>query len=310
MKTAVIDLGSNTFNLKIIETDSGEILYNQKIAVKLLKGNAEIVGDEARARALNAVGEHLKTAREYGVEKGYAFATSALRSTQNGRALAQDIFDLLGVNVHIIGGLQEALFIYEGVKQAVDFSDGLIVDIGGGSTELVWVKNKQYIWGESFPLGVGRLLENLEFTDPATPKHFEALHELLEESWGQKLQELQAKHPINSLVGSSGSYDTIYDMLAARHHRPLMTEHQKNGTIDVEEMLVLSRDMQYLTTAERLEVPGLIPMRAEMIHLSLYITEYLVKKLEISDILLSAYALKEGVLSEIQNPKNPWQPSF
>jgi exopolyphosphatase/guanosine-5'-triphosphate,3'-diphosphate pyrophosphatase len=111
-------------------------------------------------------------------------------------------------------------------------------------------------------------------------------------------------------VGSSGSYDTIYDILAASHERPLMTADQKNGTIDVEEMLALSTDMQYLTTAERLEVPGLIPMRAEMIHLSLYITEYLVKKLEISDILLSAYALKEGVLSEIQNPKNPWQPSF
>ena len=310
MKRAVIDLGSNTFNLKIVESESGEVLYNDKIPVKLLKGNADHIGEEASKRALDAVSRHLKTAREYGVSEGFAFATSALRSTSNGRDLAQEILDLLGVHVHIIDGLQESLFIYEGVKQALDCKDGIIVDIGGGSTELVWVNNSHYKWGRSYPLGVGRLLESLSFSDPATLQQFNTLENLLKNSWSEPLGELQKKHPVNTLIGSSGSFDTLYDMLAARHGRPALGEKQKNGIIDVQETLQLCDEIQFLTNAERSSIPGLIPMRVEMIHLSLYLISYLIKTLDIKEIHLSAYALKEGVLSEIQNPKSPWQPSF
>lgn len=311
MRIAILDLGSNTFNLKIIEETNQEIIFNDKIPVKLLKGNANnnLISDEAKRRAIDALTTHQRTIQKFKVEKGYAFATSAIRSTQNGSELVDEIKSELGILVHVIDGKQEAEFIYQGVKNAVSVEKGLIVDIGGGSTELVYMSDYSFYWGESYLLGVGRILEQFNFSNPAKAEQFEKLEKHLDEQWG-KLSEVLNLKAIDVMIGSSGSFDTLYDLVASKNNTPLLREDQINGEISVEDILHFENLLKYMTTEQRLTIPGMLEMRAEMMHVSVYLMAYLIRKFSVKKVLLSTYALKEGVIEEIKKTNNTWPPSF
>lgn len=311
MRIAILDLGSNTFNLKVFEDTNDQIIFNDKIPVKLLKGNAnnDSITTEAKDRAIEALKVHKKTISNLGVEKGFAFATSAIRSTKNGGELVDQIYSELGIKVHVIDGQQEAQFIFEGVKKAVSVESGLIVDIGGGSTELVYIDNYNFSWGESYLLGVGRILEKFNFSNPAKAEQFENLKNHLDEQWGSLPQSLNHS-TINTLIGSSGSFDTLYDLVASKNNTPLLSEEQVRGEILVEDILHFEKLLKFMTTEERLNVPGMLEMRAEMMHISVFLMAYLIRKFSVKKVLLSTYALKEGVIEEIKNKQSKWQPSF
>ncbi len=311
MRIAILDLGSNTFNLKIFEDSNNEIVFNDKIPVKLLKGNAnnDLITDEAKGRAISALKAHQQTIHKFEVQKGFAFATSAIRSTQNGAELVDEIKNELGITVHVIDGQQEARFIYQGVNHAISVKEGLIVDIGGGSTELVYIKDYQFSWGESYLLGVGRILEKFNFSNPAKAEQFENLENYLDQQWGNLPETLNQK-TINTMIGSSGSFDTLYDIVASKNNTPLLREDQVNGEISVDDILHFENQLKYMTNEQRLAVPGMLEMRAEMMHVSVFLMAYLIRKFSVKKVLLSTYALKEGVIEEIKKTNNTWPPSF
>ena len=139
MKTAIIDLGTNTFNLLIVEGD--QTLFKTKIAVKLGEGGItnNFIAEEPYRRGLAALKKHIETIKHYKVERTLAFATSAIRSATNGAVFVKEVKKKLGLNIEVIDGNKEAELIYLGVQQALDLGqeNNLIMDIGGGSTEFI-----------------------------------------------------------------------------------------------------------------------------------------------------------------------------
>jgi len=160
MKIAVIDLGTNTFNLLVAEKTSQtsfRILHSSKIAVKLAKGSTDKkeLKTEAITRGLKAIEKFLYVTEQFRVERIFAFATAAIRNAQNGSQFTKAVKDKFGIEISIIVPEREAELVYYGVRNAVDI-DGkvLIVDIGGGSNEFIIADKNQIYWKKSYPIGV------------------------------------------------------------------------------------------------------------------------------------------------------------
>lgn len=307
MRFAIIDLGTNTFNLLIAERDGNgwKQVFNTKIAVKLGEGgmNQSKITEAAFDRGLDAMSRHVKTMQEWSVKKQLAFATSAIRSSTNGQEFVQAVRDNTGIEVEVIDGNREAELIHKGVAQTNWLSDktDLIVDIGGGSSELILATSKKVLWKQSFDLGVSRLLERLKPSDPNSKKDIQNLESTLKEELSPLFEAVE-NYNVHSLIGSSGSFDSVVEMIAARENPSVeVNVMSKHHAITNEEFEWLYETLLPTTIEERLHFPGLVTMRAEMIVFSMIIIRFLLKKLEIKNLRHSAYALKEGALFELMN---------
>jgi exopolyphosphatase/guanosine-5'-triphosphate,3'-diphosphate pyrophosphatase len=312
-KIAVLDLGTNTFNLLIRDLDKQVTLSNTKIAVKLGKGglSQNIIAPDAFERGLAAIAAHVATAKNFGVKKLFAFATSAIRSTTNGLEFSAAVAAQSGVQINIIDGKKEAAFIYEGVATSgalTGTSNALIMDIGGGSTEFILVADNQPIWFESYPLGASRIMENIQPSDPVSLVDIQKIETLLEAQLPALLQQLKNQPPL-ALIGSSGSFDTLYDLIAAKQNQPLLTT-ETTVTFDLEALRSLSEELLTSDIHYRLNMPGMVEMRADMIPISAIFIQWLLRQHHFKNLHLSTYALKEGVFSSLQKDPDLWQVSL
>ena len=127
MRIAVIDLGTNTFNLLIadISAKTFKKVLKTKRPVKLTEAGAnnQIIAQKAIKRGINALKNHFNTIEKYNVSKVYAFATSAIREANNGKDFVKLIKLEFNLDVNVISGEQEAMYIYDGVRQAFEIND-------------------------------------------------------------------------------------------------------------------------------------------------------------------------------------------
>ena len=303
MRTAILDLGTNTFHLLISEISDGKInvLYKEKIAVKIGQGGIQrgFITESAKQRALEAIASFHNTILKYDLDKVTGKATSAIRSAKNGIDLLNTIKERFSIQIDIIDGEKEAEYIYFGVRQAVDLpkESVLIVDIGGGSVEFIIANNKKVFWKGSFEIGAQRLLDLFHQHDPITQEDIKALDDYLNDKLSELLIQLDIYNP-EMLIGSSGTFDTLSDMYVEREQVEkdrndpalpitLHSFHDSFGEL-------ITKDRQ-----ERLAIPGMVEMRVDMIVVASCIIHFLLSKHPFLTLKASAYALKEGVLHEI-----------
>lgn len=301
MNIAIIDLGTNTFNLLIGNVANGQVntVFKTKIPVKLGKGGfaKKTLEADAIARGLMAIESHINTAQEYGVSTILAYATSAVRDAQNGIDFVRQIKDLYGLEVQVISGDREAELICQGVFASSDFGTDpvLVMDIGGGSTEFILATKKEIHWKKSYPLGVSRLLEKITPSDPIEFQDLEELYLTLDEQLSDLFLALE-KWPVQHLVGSSGSFDTLADLILAGIHGEEIGSKGTRYDFRIGEFEAMYEKLKKSTQAERLKMPGMLEMRAEMMVLSSSIIKYIIDRTGIQKMTLSTYALKEGAL--------------
>ena len=300
MKVAVIDMGTNTFHLIIVEVekDDFKIIYREKTAVKIgEKGiNHGMITDDAIDRALKTLTKFKEVIEEEQVEQVFATATSAIRNAQNGKGLVALIKEETGIQTRIISGIQEAEYIYYGVNKALKIGDqpSLIMDIGGGSIEFVIGTTREILWRQSFEIGGQRMVEKFHKHDPMIQEDKVALIEYLESNL-QELFEACSQFSPKTLIGSSGTFDTLSDIYSLKAN----VEREKDATeypLTIDAFMEIYHEMIIKGREERLAIPGMIPLRVDMIVVACELVNYIIHKLELTNIRVSAYALKEGVL--------------
>ena len=219
MKRAIVDLGTNTFNL-LVRSDDGTVHINTKIPVKLGEGGITegFIAPQAFERGLAALENYANLLKEQPVDEAWAFATAAIREASNGAEFVAAAKERSGFQVNVISGEQEAAFIAAGVRKAVPLNDYpvLIMDIGGGSTEFVICNATDVFWLKSYPLGVSRLLQTFRPADPMLPREKQEIENFLDEALEDLWQAAEKWNP-RTLVGSSGSFDTLGEMAAMAH---------------------------------------------------------------------------------------------
>jgi exopolyphosphatase/guanosine-5'-triphosphate,3'-diphosphate pyrophosphatase len=301
---AVMDLGTNTFHLLIAEGNIQDFkeLVHEHIAVKLGEGgiNKGLILPEPFERGLKTMKEFKTEIDSHNVKNIRAIATSALRNASNGKDFISQVKEATGIEIEIIDGSTEACFIYEGVKAVglLSEANSLIMDIGGGSVEFIICNNKNLLWKQSFEIGAARLMERFHHTDPIPPASIEALNLYLENTLTDLFNAVKGT-AIRNLIGSSGAFETFTELAAFKRSDVFDLKKIENYEFDHEELLVVTDEMIVSSHAEREANPLIIPVRVDMIVVASLITRYIMQKLEIQNVALCTYSLKEGVLAEI-----------
>jgi exopolyphosphatase/guanosine-5'-triphosphate,3'-diphosphate pyrophosphatase len=305
LKIAVIDLGTNTFKLLVAEINRrGQLipLFKDKIPVKLGEGgiNNNEISHTPFLRGLNAMKFHKQNIDKFNVDKIYAFATSAIRSAKNGKDLVKKIEAETGIDVKIISGKKEAELIYYGVRQAHPMGKKrhLIMDIGGGSTEFVIANDKKIFWKHSFDLGAARLLERINPSEPITADEIKALNHYLKKELKLLFDALDDYH-VDTLVGSSGSFDSLAEMIYHRFHTPENPLVKTDYMFNLDYFEQMYHQIVTSNYDERLKIKGLAPMRVEMIVVAVIFIKFIITRLKMEEMVLSSYSLKEGILFKI-----------
>ncbi|MCG8411189.1 MAG: hypothetical protein MI739_07890 [Bacteroidales bacterium] len=305
MTIAVIDMGTNMFNVLVVEIMSDKsykILFHKQIGIKLGKGgiNKHIITSEAFDRAINGIAILLDDIKPFCVDKIKTIATSGIRSAKNGNELVQKIKTEFNIDVDVISGDEEAELIYMGVKQIIDIKTKpvLILDIGGGSNEFIIADQTGILWKHSFDLGVARLLERFNPSDPITIDEVKQIEKYLDPELKllyQSVTKYQPKH----LIGCSGAFESFSLMVIEQKEIKMKIDTYYN--IDLCDFKNLHLKLLASTIDARKKIRGLEPVRAEMIVMASIFTNFIIEKLDIQKLTQSAFAIKEGMVDKIAN---------
>jgi exopolyphosphatase/guanosine-5'-triphosphate,3'-diphosphate pyrophosphatase len=307
MRVAVIDLGTNTFNLLIAEAEGQKIktIFSEKISVKLGRGGIgkNVILPDAIDRALTALTAYNQTICNFQAEKVIALGTSALRTSENSCEFLNSVKEKLGINIEIISGNREAELIYQGVLQTLENISGnfLILDIGGGSNEFILANKKDILWKRSFKLGMARLNEKFRLSDPIKPEEINSMNDY----FGVELKTLfdaSQKVPVDFLVGAEGAFESFYNIMGYQNnpsYRPLNNNLSKEITLD--NYYHLHNYLIKSTMSDRMKLKGLEPYRVEMIVPASIFVNYILDKLKINKVLVSPHSMKEGAAWDALN---------
>lgn len=305
MRIAVLDLGTNTFHLLISDAESdGSVkrVFKSKQVVKLGRGaiHKNYIAEKPFRRGIEALQHYADIIAEYRPDRVFAFATSAIRSAENGPQFVAEVLEKTGLSIRVISGDEEAELICLGVRQCVNLGTepSLIMDIGGGSTEFIIANDERIFWKKSYNIGAARLLAQFAPSDPITGTEVVAL-ETYFSSVLEDLAEQMEKHAPKRLIGSSGSFDTFAEMIGYRFHGRNVIKDKLSYRFDPEEYRQMHELLIASTAEERQEMKGLIKMRVDMIVLASICTNYILRTFAIPELELSKYALKEGALYRI-----------
>lgn len=305
MRIAVLDLGTNTFNLLVAEPLPGgryAMLYNEKTPVRLGEGgiNSGFITEAAFERGLRALAAFHEVIQSYNVSHIAAFGTSALRNASNGPQFIATALEQTGIRIELIDGNREAELIYQGVRDAVQLTENcsLIIDIGGGSTEFILANNSTIFWQQSFEIGAARLLERFQPSDPLQQAEEDAMRLYFDDVLAP-LYAACALHPPTELIGSAGSFESLAEMIAHRFYTPDMLHGQTSYTFNFEQSELLYHELKRSTRAERTQMKGLIAMRVDMMVVSAILVQHVIEQLGLKQMRMSTYSLKEGAIREL-----------
>ena len=294
---AVIDLGSNTFHLLIVnvtEQGSFETLLRKRVFTGLSDGGVDVIKKEKIISGLETIQDFKKILTTYRGPQLKVIGTAVLRKASNRMEFISPAEDILGTKIDIIDGIREADLIYKGMLLLDGMQTGthLIMDIGGGSTEFILIKEGKKAWSNSYPLGVGILHELFHKSDPITLSELEALKTYVLETIADMIAHIKEHKPA-FLAGASGSFEILQSMSGYE------ISHHEISHIDVQQFYDLHDIIINADETERAMLQGLPPERIKLIVVGMALKKIIVDLIRPQSILVSPYALKEGVIHEM-----------
>ena len=245
----------------------------------------------------------MQSITNYQVDEIITTATSGVRSTENGEEFVETIENKFNIHVQIISGDEEAELIYRGVKQAIQFNNhnALILDIGGGSNEFIIANSSGLQWKQSFPLGMARLLDMFQPSDPITSHEIKQIEDYIDTRLSDLYQTIEKFKP-NMLIGCSGTFDSFRSMIIAKNGGiPDEVKKSNSYPINLNDYAILHNDLLKSTLEERKHMDGLELVRVEMIVLASIFVNFIINKLNIKSLTQSAFAIKEGMVDKVLN---------
>jgi len=304
-RIAIIDLGTNTFHLLISDVTERTVPGNvckRTIAVKLGQGgiNQGVIHPDAYRRGIKALEEFSDLIRFHGVEGVRAVATAAIRNASNGGHFISEVKRITGINIEMIDGEKEAELIYEGVREAARIGDDpvLIMDIGGGSTEFIICNSSVIRWKKSYPIGAAKMMDRFHHSDPISQEDTEQVTNHLNESLVDLIEVCRLHRP-TVLIGSAGAFESFAEIISCKYNFKGSVGTAPARNIELQYFHEIASVLRNSTHEQRDQIPGLIPLRVDMIVVASILTEYIINRVEIKMMVLSDYSLKEGVLFDL-----------
>ena len=296
MRLGVLDIGSNTVHLQVVDTHPGarpNPTYNYKEELRLTEylqrdNTISQGGIDALKGAVTRALEHAKSVK---VEEFLPFATSALRESANGDSILAMINSELNTDIQVLSGEEEAKLTFLAARRWFGWSSGrlLVIDIGGGSLEIAAGTDEAPEVAVSLSLGAARLTQNHLSGDPYTSKSINVLREHIEEQLDSILPALVHHQDTDRAIATSKTLRTL-----ARLCGDWFDGNGKNIKIDA--IRKICNRLGDMTLEERTRLPGVSANRARQIVAGAYVTESVMRNLDLRELEICPWALREGVV--------------
>lgn len=309
-RLAAIDIGTNSFHLVIVSIDERgryEIISREKESVRLGHGAGDLdhITPEAQERAVTTLRRFVNLAVSQNARLR-AVATSAVREARNRQDFLDRVRQECGLNVEVISGPEEARLIYLGILQALPVYEKkvLLVDIGGGSTEILIGRAGDVEYATSLKLGAIRLHDRFFAREPLDRERVRECRKFIRVSLARIRRELPDLD-VDIVVGCSGTIDTLAEMIALASS-PKSTNSLREKLIQVGELDQTVRDiLSHETSAGRVALRGLDDKRADIIVGGAIILQEFFRTLELKSLTFSPFALREGIIFDTFARRHP-----
>src|SRR5947199_309509 len=303
VRLAAIDVGSNSLHMLVADVSpDGRIQVVDRLKEMVRLGRRAFTSGkldrEAAELALRTLKTFERLARARHVERLGAVATSAVREARNGAAFVRLLRRETGIPVRIISGPDEARLIFRAARHALGLDGGphLLVDVGGGSVELVLVRDGRALWMRSLPLGVARLTERFLIDDPPRTGQVRQLEKHLRRELGEVLARVRRAGTLRA-IGTSGTVNALVAMACAARGEDVARLHGARAR--AAEIARLRQRILGAGAARRASLPGIDTKRVDLMPAAVVLLDLLLGQARIPELMACTWALREGLLLEL-----------
>ncbi len=296
-RIGIIDLGSNTARLVIVDM----FAENHYMVVDELKESVRLGQDMDRDGFLKPqrIAETIKTLKMFKrlcdtskVDRIIAVGTAAVRRAKNQRSFLDEIQVSCNITIHVLSEEEEALLVYRGVINSMDIPKGIILEIGGGSTKIIYYNRRNVLGFASLPFGAVTLTDI--FANEATPEQ-SALR--VEEFFTEQLKKipwLKEVDPEAQMIGVGGSFRNLFKIRKLVCKYPMDLVH--NYRLATEDFTGVYNMLKVLDVDKRKKIKGLSPARADIMPAAMAIVNSFVSYMNIDTFTIGACGLREGLM--------------
>ncbi|MFG0249023.1 MAG: HD domain-containing protein [Phycisphaeraceae bacterium JB051] len=300
---AFFDIGTNSMRMLLsrIEPDGSYVtLTDQKESIRLGEGEFQAgrITEEAIQRALTVGHQFVEMAKTLGATEFRAVATSATREATNRDELVDRFQQTLGIDIHVISGMEEARLIYMGVISEAKLDNGdnaLLVDIGGGSTEMIIGNQQEHLFMHSVKVGAIRMANQFcdpKDTGPVSEKQFAKIKAGVRNEAIRTLSKLK-QFPFTRVIGSSGTIQVLVELAHRLNSDQPVGKDDRVTAFQVRQAI---RQLLNLSQEDRVKLPALNARRADIIVGGAAIFECILDEIGDVPISISDRGLRDGLL--------------
>ena len=302
-RAAAVDLGTNTVRLLVGERspDGGLTVVHAAQKVTRLGEGLEATGrlsSKAARRTLAVLEVFASAWRSHGAKRVRIAATAAVREAANGEAFARKVAEAVGEPLTVLAGEEEARLTVLGIRRGLAGlpADGVLFDIGGGSTEFIGLRAGLPPKVVSLPIGVVKGQEAFLARDPVEPEALKALMAYFTDAVTSVRHTLEAGYGL-TLIGTAGTVTTLAAMdLALMQYEP----NRVNGHVLTEEAVAhLLEELGSMTIEQRREIPLMEPGREDVIVAGAALARVIMEVFGARELLVSEYGLREGLVLDL-----------
>jgi len=300
-KLAVIDIGTNSIHMvlaEILPDASYKVLDRFKDMTRLGDGAfaTRRLSDGAVTRALDILKTLVTLARNKGFDRIVAVATSAVREARNGGDFVNLVAEQTGLAVRVISGTEEARLIFLGVKHSIALPDGptMVVDVGGGSVELIVGNREGMIHAKSLKLGAIRLVDQFLPRTPPSASMMRVLEDAVTAQLRAAIETFKTRK-FDSLVATSGMAGNLADVVHMRQTGRPLPQHNL-ARVALKDVRLLEDELARSSMKARLAIPGLDPKRVDTLLPAAVVLRCLLELSGLEEMTLCDKAIREGVI--------------
>ena len=305
-RSAFIDVGTNTILCLIADIrDTGRFRVLDDLAeiARLGQGvdQTGMIGAGGEQRAIEILARYRNRCNDLGVTEITAVGTSALRDAKNSAEVRARIRDALGIDIRVISGSAEARYSFLAVQRGLSLPghELLVIDIGGGSTEFILGNETGVTRAVSIDVGTVRLTERYLHSDPVSAEEVATMSRAAETHLARITSEIAAQAGSPTLVGIAGTFTTL---AAIERKLGRYSHSQVHGSVltltEVKRQVAM---LQERSIAERKQIVGLEPKRADVIFAGAYLIEKIMERLGARRVVVSDQGVRYGLLHEAAN---------
>ncbi|MFI7446220.1 Ppx/GppA family phosphatase [Nonomuraea sp. NPDC049714] len=300
MRLGVLDIGSNTVHLLVVDAHRGARpipAYSHKEELRLSEHLDE--GDNLSAEGIERLGafveEAVRIAEDKGVEDLLAFATSAVREAANGERVLAGIDDRCGVHIDVLSGRDEARLTFLAVRRWFGWSSGrlLVFDIGGGSLEIASGVDEEPDVAVSLPLGAGRLTRDRLTADPPTVEEVRSLRKHIRTEIARTVGGVVRYGRPDRAVATSKTFKQLARIAGAA---PSGDGLYVSRSLTRQDSAHWAAELTAMSSAERAELPGVSEGRAAQLGAGAVVADAVMDLFEVDRLEVCPWALREGVI--------------